>query len=183
MKRIGINSLLTFAIAALLAVSISAQNFAPKGVSSSSIEQKVAKKLRGLSYYSYFDNIKFEVDGSTVTLYGKVYSLGTIDQAEGAVEDIDGVTAVINKIEMLPPSPFDDRIRREAIRTFTSRGPAQYFSEINPDVRIIVENGRLTLEGTVSRDSDSDLLNVLANGISGVFEVKNNLVVRKRSDR
>ncbi len=183
MKKIGIKSLLVFAIAAMFAVSISAQSFAPKGTNVRTIEQKIAKKLRGLAYYSYFDNITYEVNGSTVTLYGKVYSLGTIDQAEGAVEDIDGVTSVINKIQMLPPSPFDDRIRREAIRVFTSRGPAQYFSDIDPDVRIIVENGRLTLEGTVTRKSDSDLLNILANGISNVFEVTNNLIVSKRSDR
>jgi len=183
MKKVGIKSLLTIAIAAMFAVSLNAQSFAPKGTSGRSIEQQIAKKLRGLNNYSYFDNITYSVNGSVVTLYGKVHSLGTVDQAENVVEDIDGVSSVINKIEMLPPSPFDDRIRREAIRLFASRGPAQYFSEIDPEVRIIVERGRLTLEGNVTRKGDSDLLNVLANSISGVFEVTNNLTVSKRSER
>lgn len=183
MKRLGIQSLITIAIAAMLIVSVNAQNFAPKGASGRTIEQQIAKKLRGLTNYSYFDNITYQVNGSVVTLYGKVYSLGTIDQAENVVEDINGVSTVINKIEMLPPSPFDDRIRREAIRLFSSRGPTQYFNEINPDVRIIVERGRITLEGNVTRKADSDMLNLLANSISGVFEVTNNLNVSKRSDR
>ncbi|MBL8180293.1 MAG: BON domain-containing protein [Blastocatellia bacterium] len=183
MRNLGIKSFLTIAIAAILTASINAQNFAPKGTSGRTIEQQIAKKLRGLTNYSYFDNITYTVNGSVVTLYGKVYSLGTIDQAENVVEDIDGVSSVINKIEMLPPSPFDDRIRREAIRLFASRGPAQYFNENNPDVRIIVDRGRITLEGNVSRKADSDLLNVLANSITGVFEVTNNLTVSRRSDR
>ncbi|HVF46760.1 MAG TPA: BON domain-containing protein, partial [Pyrinomonadaceae bacterium] len=61
------------------------------------------------------------------------------------------------------------------------RGPAQYFSDRNPDVRIIVENGRMTLEGVVSSRSDSNTLNILAHGINGVFEVTNNMVVGKRA--
>ena len=184
MRTKGIKSLLVFALAAMFAVSVSAQGFVAKSSNNSrTIEQQVAKKLRGLTNYSVFDHISYSVNGSTVTLYGKVYSLGTVNQAENEIEDIDGVSTVINKIEMLPPSPGDDRIRREAIRLFANRGPAQYFSEINPEVRIIVERGRLTLEGNVARKGDSDLLNLLANSITGVFEVTNNLTVSKRSDR
>jgi hypothetical protein len=87
---------------------------------------------------------------------------------------------VVNHIEELPPSPMDDRIRREAYLTFLQTGPAQYFGHPNPDVRIIVKNGRLTLEGYVNSRSESDTLNVLAHGVSGVFEVTNNLVIGKR---
>ena len=134
-----------------------------------------------MPYYGVFDNIEYSVSGSTVTLTGKVYSLGTKSAAARSIRDIDGVSNVVNNIDSLPPSSFDDRIRREAYRTFTSRGPSQYFNELNPDVRIIVENGRITLEGYVYRKADSDLLNILANGISGVFEVTNNIVVGKRS--
>ena len=51
----------------------------------------------------------------------------------------------------------------------------------SPDVRIIVEHGKNTFEGYVSRSGDSNTLNILANGISGVLGVRNNLVVGKQS--
>jgi hyperosmotically inducible protein len=145
-----------------------------------SIDNQVYHKMRGLTYYNTFDYITWQVNGSTVTLTGKTFTLGTKDEAARAIKDIPGVTQVVNNIEQLPASPMDDRIRREALREIESRGPGQYFGYPNPDVHIIVENGRITLEGYVSRKSDSDLLNILANGITGVFEVTNNLKIGER---
>lgn len=147
---------------------------------SASIDNQVYHKIRGLTYYNTFDYITWQVNGSTVTLSGKTITLGTRSEAARAVKDIPGVRQVINNIEELPASSVDDRIRREALREFTDRGPGQYFAWRNPDVHIIVENGRITLEGFVVRKSDSDLLNILANGISGVFQVTNNLKVGER---
>ena len=89
---------------------------------------------------------------------------------------------MINNIENLPPSSFDDAIRRQALRTFSRYNLSGYFWEVNPDVRIIVENGRLTLEGNVMNSGDYNLFNVTANGINNVFKVTNNLVVGKPRD-
>ena len=165
-------------------VSGTAQSYASnETVSSQTIERQAYKKIRYLPYYDVFDNITVSVSGSTVTLGGKVHSLSTRKQAERVVKNIAGVTGVINNIDDLPPSPMDDRIRRAAYATFVNRGPGQYFSDLNPDVRIIVENGRITLEGFVVRKSDSNTLNILANGLSGVFEVTNNIVVGRDSRR
>jgi osmotically-inducible protein OsmY len=158
-----------------------AQSFAPAStITDRAIEQKVSKKLRNLMRSNVFDHITYQVTNGTVTLGGKVITLGTKSEAANRVKDIDGVVSVINNIDELPPSSFDDRIRIAALRTFVNGGPAQYFSDRNPDVRIIVENGRLTLEGYVSSKADKNTLNVLAHGINGVFEVTNNLVVGRR---
>lgn len=165
---------LSLAVVALSVFGFNAQAFAKPA---KSVEQQIFSKLRGLPRYSVFDNITYQVNGDTVVLSGKVITLGTKRDAAVAVKDIPGIKNVVNNIEELPVGSFDNRIRRAALITFTSRGPAQYFSEINPDVRIIVENGRLTLEGYVSSRGDANLLNILANGINGVFEVTNNLVV------
>jgi hyperosmotically inducible protein len=147
---------------------------------SGSIDNQVFHKIRGLTYYNTFDYITWQVNGSTVTLHGKVLTLGTKSEAAGAVKGIPGVTQVINNIQDLPPSSMDDQIRRAALREFESHGPAQYFGWPNPDVHIVVENGRLSLEGYVSRKSDSNLLNILANGLPGVFQVTNNLQIGER---
>jgi len=182
MKYIRDFLVLSIAFLTLFAFNANAQTF---GNSRGEIEQKVYKKIIGLPYYGVFDNIKFQVSGSTVTLYGKVYSLGVKKSAENAVKDIEGISEVINKIENLPTSPFDNRIRYQMVREFASRGGNlyRYLQEPNPSIRIIVENGRVTLEGYVLRRSDSDLANILANSVSGVFQVTNNLVIEKEMIR
>lgn len=181
MRKIRAFLLAIVASIGISVVAANAQSFTANSAHSpNAIAKKAYGKLRGLPRYGVFDNINVEVRGSTVILTGKVISLGTQSAAARAVKDIPGVTEVVNNIEELPVSPFDDRIRHEAYRTFVTRGPGQYFHELNPDVRIIVENGRLTLEGYVYSEGDRNMLNVLANGVSGAFGVTNNLIVGKR---
>ena len=155
------------------------QNVAPQ-----SIEQKVFKELIKLNYYGVFDNLKYKVDGSTVTLYGKVVQPITKKSAERVTRKIAGVGNVINRIEVLPLSNFDDAIRYQTLRTLAHGGSLyRYFLGANPSVRIIVDNGHVELEGYVANRGDSDLMNVLANGVPGVFSVQNNLVVEKQMVR
>jgi hyperosmotically inducible periplasmic protein len=180
MKVIRNSIALIIAFFAVSFVSVNAQGFSD-GKSLSGLERQVFKKINGLPYYGVFDHIAFKVDGNTVTLYGKVSSLGTKKDAERAVKRIDGVETVVNNIDQLPPSSFDNSIRRQVVREFTRSGGSlyRYLLEPNPSVRIIVENGRVTLEGYVSSKGDSNLANVLANTVPGVFNVRNNLVVAK----
>ncbi len=182
MKYIRNFLVLSFAFLIVFAVGAKAQTV---GNSQRSIEDKVFKKIIGLPYYGVFDNIKFQVNGSTVTLYGKVYSLGVKKSAERAVKNIDGVSEVINNIENLPPSQFDNQIRYQVVQEFARNGGNlyRYLQEPNPSMRIIVENGRVSLEGYVANRGDFNLANVLANGVPGVFKVINNLVIEKEMVR
>ena len=175
MKYIRSFAIISFALLSLLAFDAKAQT--PQ----TELEQKIFKKIIGLPYYGVFDHISYKVDGRTVTLYGRVASLGTRKDAERAVRKIDGVETVINNIKDLPPSSFDNTIRRQIVRDFYNRGGSlyRYLQGPNPSIRIIVENGRVTLEGYVSNRGDSNLANILANGVNGVFNVRNNLIVGK----
>jgi len=142
------------------------------------IEAKIAKQLKKLPYYGVFDHIAFEVNDGTVTLYGKVYNGINKDNAAYYVKKVDGVKEVINNIELLPPSSFDDTIRRRTVRAFVNGGSIyRYLQGTNPSVRIIVDNGRITLEGVVNNRSDRNYAEILAKGIPGVFSVTNNLKV------
>ena len=176
-----LRNLLAFsAVAIIFSTSdINAQSYQGTGFPSDArvMERQIFKKLIALPYYGVFDHITFQLNGGTVILDGKVNSLGTRSSAESSVKRIPGVVNVINNIEQLPPSGHDDSIRRQALRTFANSGLGRYFYEIDPSVRIIVDGGRLSLEGYVSNKGDSRLLNILANGINGVFEVQNNLIV------
>ena len=174
----------SIAIIAISVVGVNAQSYTAVN-SEKTIERQVFKQILGLPYYGLFDNIKFEVKGDTVILSGKVNSLGTRNSAEQVVKKIDGVRKVINNIDELPPSSFDNTIRRQLVRTFSRDGGSlyRYLQGTNTSVRLIVENGHVTLEGYVANQSDSNLANILANGISGVFSVQNNLVVESNGVR
>jgi hypothetical protein len=167
-------------------VDINAQSFSDRGSQSvKSIEQQIFRKINGLPYYGVFDHIAFEVKpGNRVILYGKVNSLGTKRDAEKAVRRIAGVQSVENRIINLPPSSFDSQIRRGIVRNFvSSAGLYGYLREPSPSVRIIVENGRVTLEGYVSNRGTANLMGALANQVPGVFNVRNNLVIGNGRDR
>src|SRR5579863_7425210 len=80
-------------------------------VDESRIPQKVRHELLMLPYYGVFDDLAFKVDGGTVTLLGEVTRPTLKSDAENVVKRIEGVTNVVNNIEVLPLSPNDDRIR------------------------------------------------------------------------
>jgi hyperosmotically inducible protein len=142
------------------------------------LEDRVRHELRMLPYVSVFDNIEMKVDGSTVTLSGAVTQPIRKSEAENVVKRLEGVATVRNEIEVLPLSPYDDRVRLAALRRVYSWPSVSALAAIpNPPVRILVKNGNITLVGVVLRESDRDAINILANQVPGAFSVTNNLTV------
>lgn len=175
MKTIRNFLILTIAILGFSLISVEAQSF-----SKQTVERQVYKQIIKLPYYGVFDNIAYQVNGDTVTLSGKVVSPTTKKDAERSVEKIEGVQNVVNNIEVLPLSNFDDSIRLRTLRTLQNGGSLyRYFSGASSSIKIIVDGGNLTLEGFVANRGDYNLANILANGVSGVFKVTNNLIVEK----
>jgi hyperosmotically inducible protein len=142
------------------------------------LEREVRHELVMLPYFSVFDNLAFKVDGDRVTLMGQVTRPSLKSDAEAVVKRIEGVNTVANQIEVLPPSPNDDRIRWAAYRAIYGDPMLQRYSYGNQQpIHIIVKNGHLTLEGMVSTEAEKNVANIRANGVSGVFSVTNNLRV------
>ena len=48
-----------------------------------------------------------------------------------------------------------------------------------PRIHIIVKNGNVTLMGVVATEADKNLAGMMANGVSGVFKVVNDLRVER----
>ena len=144
------------------------------------ITKEVRHELLMLPYFGVFDYIAYKVDGYTVTLLGQVVRPTTKSDAEGAVKHIEGVEKVDNQIEVLPPSPMDDGLRRRLYRAIYGY-PAfeKYALGVQKPIRIIVKSGRVNLEGVVDNDGDKNLAGLRANGVSGIFSVTNNLQVVK----
>jgi len=154
----------------------------PGTVAYNKLVKEIRHELVMLPYYNVFDNLSFKVDGSKVTLLGQVTKPTLKDSAERVVKNIEGVETVDNKIEVLPLSPNDDRIRLAVYRAIYGQPSFQrYAMQAVPPIHIIVKNGNVTLEGVVANAGDKNLANIKANGVPGVFGVTNNLVVEGAS--
>ena len=142
--------------------------------------REVRHELVMLPYYNVFDNLAYRVDGATVTLMGQVTRPTLKSDAERVVKGIEGVEKVVNNIEVLPVSPNDERVRLAVYRAIYGQTSLQRYSlQAVPPIHIIVKNGNVTLEGVVASEADKNIANVQANGVPGVFSVKNNLQVEK----
>ncbi|MCA1616190.1 MAG: BON domain-containing protein [Acidobacteria bacterium] len=154
------------------------------GLAQQRITKSVRKALVTLPFYGVFDNLTYRVDGDTVTLYGHVVRPSTREDAERRVSKLDGVARVVNQIEVLPLSSFDDSIRARAYRTvFGTAGLYRYAMGANPSLHIVVNRGQLTLEGVVGSEADSRFAYIAARQVPGVFSVTNNLRVEGREGR
>ena len=140
------------------------------------LAREVRHELVMLPNYNVFDNLAFRVDGGAVTLMGQVTRPTLKSDAENVVRKIEGVESVSNQIEVLPASPNDDQIRRAVYNAIFSQAGLQMYSVRSvPPIHIVVNNGNVTLEGVVATETDKNLANVAARGVSGVFSVTNNL--------
>jgi hyperosmotically inducible periplasmic protein len=147
----------------------------------SRIAQQVRHQLVMLPYYSIFDDLGFRVNGSTVTLVGKVTRPTLKSDAENVTKRVEGVTQVINQIQVLPLSDMDWQIRRATARAIYGDPQigTRYGYQALPSIHIIVENGHVTLEGVVANTFDKNLIGIRANSVPNVFSVTNNLQVEK----
>ena len=146
------------------------------------LTSEIRKELVTLPFFSVFDWLEGNVqpDG-TVYLRGQVTRPTLKSDAQRRVEKVEGVDNVVNRIEVLPLSPNDDRLRRAVFRElFNSGSPLfRYGQQSVPPIHIIVNRGRLTLKGVVANKGDSDIANIKARGVSGLFEVRNELRVER----
>jgi hyperosmotically inducible protein len=177
------NALFLAAVTLLVAPMASAKTEDASGTSPDStlLQKEVRHELRMLPFYSVFDNLAYRVDDGTVTLIGQTVRPVTKSDAETVVKGIKGVTEVVNEIEVLPVSFFDDQIRRTELRAIYSYPTLQrYALGTQPSIHIIVRNGHVTLDGVVDNETDRNLAFLRANAVPDVFSVTNNLEVASR---
>jgi len=141
--------------------------------------KEVRHQLVTMPYYSIFDDIGFTVNGGTVTLVGQVSQPVVKDDAGNAVKHVEGVTNVVNNIEVLPLSPNDDNIRRGVYRAIYGDAnlATRYGFQALPSIHIIVKNGNVRLEGVVANEMDKSIAGIKANQVPGAFKVENDLRV------
>ena len=139
------------------------------------IFRDVSKQVLRYSRFTIFDSVHAGVDQGVVTLTGKVTMPFKSTDIEKRVAKVDGVREVRNRIEVLPVSIYDDELRYHVARSIYGNSSFwNYAAMVNPPIHVIVERGRVTLEGVVNSNVERMLARSLASHV-GAFSVTNNL--------
>jgi osmotically-inducible protein OsmY len=151
-------------------------------VADEQLEDRLATKLRYVrsGYDNTFDFFALGVKDGVVTVEGADRTGVGRDEALADIANMPGVKDVIDNISLEPVSMFDDGLRLRAARVLY-RDPVLSKYAIDPaqPIRIIVENGRVTLYGTVNSTMDKNIAGIRASQLPGAFSVDNKLVVSK----
>lgn len=139
------------------------------------IFQDVSRQVLRYPQFTIFDSISANVEGGVVTLTGKVTMPYKRDAIATRVGRIDGVRGVRNEITVLPVSQWDDELRLRIARAIYGNSNFwTYGAMANPPIHVVVENGRVTLEGVVNSNVDRMVARSIASSF-GAFSVTNNL--------
>jgi hyperosmotically inducible protein len=142
------------------------------------VADEIAKEVRSFVFYDIFDWIEGTVNNGVVTLRGEVREPWRKDDYARLAEDVSGVKEVRNDIEVLPTSIYDDQLRVAAARAIYGHPSfRRYAHRVLPPIHIIVENGRIELEGSVATQLERQLAETLVRSNVMSFEVTNNLKV------
>jgi hyperosmotically inducible protein len=146
--------------------------------------QQLLEKARHeiVIYYAYgiFDNVNLEAQGDKLIVSGQVTQPFKKADIGNMLTRVKGVATVVNDLEVLPTSTFDDRLRLQIARAIY-RDPffLHYADQPLPPIHIIVKNGNVTLEGVVANTMDRTKADLAARGVGLSFSVVDNLRIEK----
>jgi hyperosmotically inducible protein len=145
------------------------------------LQRKLAKKL-AYDRVGYYDNafnyLALGVKDGVVTVNGDTVSDVAKDSALAIVARMPGVKDVVSDVTVLPVSLFDDSLRARTARAiYRDSVLGRYASDPVDPIRIVVDNGHVTLYGTVASAMDKNIAGIRANSVPGAFSVDNKLVV------
>jgi len=149
-------------------------------VSDQELTAKLGEKLAydRVGYGNAFNAITLSVQNGVVTLGGHARTDVDKDSALALVATYPGVKDVVGEIEVDPVSIMDDQTRLQVARAvYGYPSLSKYAIDPAKPIRISVQNGHVELYGTVDSKADKDTAFLRANGVPGVFSVKNYLEV------
>jgi hyperosmotically inducible protein len=150
-------------------------------VPDSQLQQKLAKKL-AYDRVGYYDNafnyLAIGVKDGVVSVSGATYNDVGRDSALAIIARTLGVKDVVNEVKVLPASNFDDDLRIRTARVIYGDSVlGRYATDPVDPIRIVVDNGHVTLYGKVQSTMDKNIAGIRAGSVPGAFSVENKLVV------
>ena len=149
-------------------------------VSDNELKTKLAEKLAydRVGYGNTFNAITLGVQNGVVTLGGHARTDVDKDSALAVVSTYPGVKDVVDELEVDPVSIMDDQTRMAVARAVYGYPTLnKYAIDPGKPIRISVQNGNVELYGVVDSKADRDVAGLRANGVPGVFSVKNYIQV------
>ena len=139
------------------------------------VASEIGRQIERYPQFTIFDHVSGTVDNGVVTLTGKVTMPFKKTDIGRKAAQVSGVREVLNNIDVLPVSSYDEDLRLRIARAIYGNSAFwQYGARANPPIHIIVENGHVTLTGVVNSNVDRMLARSLATGF-GELSVTNDL--------
>ena len=139
------------------------------------IFRDISDSVHRYAQFSIFDGIEASVTQGRVVLDGWVTMPFKKVDIDRRVRAVEGVESVDNRIQVLPVSQFDDELRFRIARAIYGNSAFwNYAAMANPPIHIVVNGGRVTLQGVVQSNVERQLARSLATGFAS-FEITNQL--------
>jgi hyperosmotically inducible protein len=136
-----------------------------EAVPDAQVQERVASAILREPRYGVFDSVGVAVQDGVVVLQGSVHQPWLKDSFDRRVADIRGVRDIRNEIRIAPTSMHDDRLRAQLYALIYGDDMfVRYANWANPPIRIVVENGRVTLTGVVNSRVEQVRLGMIARG-------------------
>ncbi len=156
-KNLIRNATLAFALVFAGAAAAATAN-SSRVYTDSEIAAKAAHEVRMYPRYTIWDNIELQVRDGHLEISGQVTQPFKKADMDRLMHQVPGVVSVTNRLEVLPLSPFDDRLRLQVTRAiYGTPALSRYAHQALPPIHIIVDNGRVTLEGVVNNTLEKNL--------------------------
>ena len=179
-------SVRVFGVLVLLALVFPAAAAAGPDLKDLRILDDVTATVNASSHFTVFDDVSVSVDQGVVTLFGKVTMGYKRAEFQKRVEAIAGVVRVVDQLEVLPASSFDDQLRQQIARAIYGNASFWGYAAMrNPPIHIIVDRSRVTLTGLVRSEVDRRLAQALAtqfNALSVTNALRTDSEMRGRRD-
>jgi osmotically-inducible protein OsmY len=127
-------------------------------------------------YYSVFDSVDLGVEDGVAVLAGSVRNEVHRNDIEAAVARVPGLRDLKNEIKVQSTRFFDERLRRQIYTKIYGDRLLPFAGRTDAPVRIVVDNGRVTLTGWVNSAVDRQVFGMIANSTLA-FGVDNRIKV------
>jgi osmotically-inducible protein OsmY len=154
-----------------------------EAVPDAEVQKRVAHAILREPRYGVFDSVGVAVENGVAVLQGSVYQPWLKDSLDRRVAEVDGVRGIKNDIRIAPASTYDDRLRAQLYgRIYGDEMFVRYSNWSEPPIRILVENGKVTLTGIVNSHVEQVKLGMIARGTLA-FDVKNLVEVESEQSK
>jgi len=153
--------------------SISSDLTIARSEDDATLARLVGERIRTYERYSVYDSIDGRVNSGTVRLTGAVSAPEKLSDILERVAKVKGVQAIDNKVEVLPASQSDDRLRVAIVNAIYRDSAFDNYSRVDPPIRVIVNNGHVTLIGYVRSQEELIRAEASARMVFGVLALDN----------